>query len=219
MSFTAKINGLSKKFNQIAWEKSYSSNPASMTLTLPRFETHSYGGSISLEYNGSQFIWGTFLEDAPQHSKRSKTEYQMKAEDNLEFLRRKTFEGTEEADPQTLVTNLLSGTGISAGTIDEYGQEIEISKDDQTALELLQRIANIIGWKYKNNLNNTLDFKETIGTDRHSTIVVEVGDNCEVLNKSGGIRDVYNRIRAEGKGLGDDVVILGQFQVGVSFLH
>lgn len=204
-SYAVYVDGAQKTFTSLSFEKILCGEPWSFQVTFPRYESVSVGSTVEIKRDGTTVFKGTLDKRKPSHTPELADEVTLIGRSNAEKLERYvTGVGEDNGEPATLVTNALSGTGISAGTINTYGSNVKVRKDRQTRLAYIKRIAQQIGWEFKVNLNDTLDFKSTIGSDKSSNIQITIGSNGEALDWSEDLAYVRNRLYAFGKGDSED---------------
>jgi len=200
-SYTVLIDGVSKTFSSLSFEKILCGEPWSFQVTLPAYENIAIGSTVEIKRDNVLVFKGIVDQRKPSHTPDRADEITIIGRSNAEKLDRYVMGvGEDNNEPATLVTNALSGTGISAGTINTYGSSIKVRKDRQTRLAYIRRIAQQIGWEFKVNTNDTLDFKSAIGSDKSSSVQITIGSNGEALDWAQDLSYVRNRLYAFGKG-------------------
>lgn len=204
MAFSVLIDGTPYRFRKITIDEILSSDPSICTVMIPKLLTFGDNPSVVIKEDGTTIWQGLMDYDEPLHSKEG-SQVRISARDHLVYLfDRVVGEGDDENNPSTLVTNLLSDLSISAGTINNYSSTVTVRKDRQTRWEYLRDLAERINWEYRLNIDDTLDFKETVGTDKSSSVTLTIGDNARRLRWKRDRQSIRNRLYAIGKGTNED---------------
>lgn len=200
-SYAVYIDDVQKTFMSLGYEKVLCGEPWTFEVTLPAYESVDVGSTVLIKRDGVTVFKGIVDQIKPCHTAERGDEITLIGRNYAEKLERYVMGvGEDTGEPATLVTNALSGTGISPGTIDTYGSNITVRKDRQTRLAYIRRIAQQIGWEFKVNLDDTLDFKSNIGSDKSGSVQITIGVNGETLDWSKDLSTVRNRLYAFGKG-------------------
>jgi len=201
VSYAVYVGSISKTFTHLSYSKILCKDPWTFNVTFPAYESVSNGSTVEIKRDGTTVFKGILDKKIPSHTPEKADEVMLVGRSNAEKLERYvTGVGEDVGEPATLVTNALTGTGISAGTINTYGSNIKVRKDRQTRLAYIKRIAQQIGWEFKVNINDTLDFKQVIGVDRSSSIHILIGQTGVSVNWFEDWSQIKNRLYAFGKG-------------------
>jgi len=104
------------------------------------------------------------------------------------------------ADPATIIRDLLAlyPTGIQPGTITPFSSPINLPATYETLYDAFVQISRITGWKFKRNVDLTLDFNSDFGTVRDITI--EVGKNAIETQRDTDYSQFDTKVIVIGKG-------------------
>ncbi len=104
--------------------------------------------------------------------------------------------------PQFIIGNLLTSfpCGITAGSLGTNATSLTITVENETLAKAIPRICDLVGWKYRVNLDRTLDFAESFSGGTSSAAFTESTDIL-MLDRQTNYSAVANYIRMKGTGI------------------
>jgi len=104
--------------------------------------------------------------------------------------------------PQYMVDDLLTNypCGITPGVLAEYPDSLDLTVETETLFDAITRILDQVGWKFRVNLDRTLDIGPSFSGGT-TTAVFEEGINIISLDLTEDYMGVANYIRTRGDGI------------------
>jgi hypothetical protein len=101
-----------------------------------------------------------------------------------------------------IIEDLLTSfpCGITPGSISEDGNSLTITIENEELSKAIPRIADLVNWKFRVNLDRTLDFAETFTGGTAAAEFIE-GDNVLSLDRKPNYLPIANYVRMVGDGI------------------
>jgi len=109
-----------------------------------------------------------------------------------------------DTNPSTIVSKIISQADLNEGTINTYSENLTLRFKYEFCIEALREIIAITGWEVDIKPDDTVDFKSSIGDDKTSSIILNLGEEITVLKKIDDIGNLKNRLYGFGKGVPDE---------------
>ena len=127
--------------------------------------------------------------------------------DNKILLQRRVVNNGYTDEPKNIINALLTAytCGISAGTINTYGNPITISASYEILSDALAQIQSITGWPFRLNPSDTLDFASGYGAVQNVTIAL--GLNAILTEYALDWSQLDTSVYALGSGTGASMLV------------
>ena len=89
---------------------------------------------------------------------------------------------------------------LQIGQVDNYGSCMPFRFENETLMEAMQRVAEVVEWDLWAGTDGKLYFQADRGSDLSDTVVFKVGENVAELEEEYDSSEWYTRIRVQGHG-------------------
>ena len=209
LGYVIKVADSPIRWTSLKIDKVLAKDPWTFTAVLPEYQNIALASSVEILKNDVTIFKGKVGGRSVTDSPTTVDEIEINGRNNLDNLKNYLMgEGEVEDDPGSLISDILPGTGLSAGTINNFGYKVKVRLDRQTRLDFLQQLSEMIDWEYITTLDNKLNWKEEVGVDKAGFIIITLGENGESQTWSDEMYAVKTRWYAYGHGDGPDRVTL-----------
>lgn len=164
------VQGTEYSHTSGGYKKSVAFQPQQFQVELPQIQSTIDGALEVIIYRrGTKDFVGRILKI----SKTIDNKMVLSGLSNHWKLARRLAKKSYSTEPKTIIQDLLSRypAGISEGTLGTYGNMIVIAFDYDPLIVAIQRLLDVIGWKARLNLNDTLDTSPDFGATQSVSFI------------------------------------------------